>query len=55
MWDFDAKLRKKEDEDEPHLGPFGFAERNERDIRLLNYLQEKRLFAINTCFYKNTK
>lgn len=55
MGDFNAKLGRKQDEAESSLGAFGYGKRNERGDRLLNYIQQQELFALNSFFNKKSQ
>lgn len=52
MGDFNAKLGRKQDEAESSLGDHGYGERNERGCKLLNYIQQHELLALNSFFNK---
>jgi hypothetical protein len=49
--DFNAKLGRKLNKEETKIGDFGYGQRNDRGATLMNYLEEKHLYAMNS-FYK---
>lgn len=51
MGDFNAKLGTKQDS-ESKIGSCGYGSRNERGDRLVEYLEQENLYAINTFFKK---
>lgn len=50
--DFNAKLGRRQDESENPLGNHGYGERNERGVKLLNFLQEHGLYSMSSFFDK---
>jgi len=51
MGDFNAKLGGREEPEEEKIGSFGLGKRNERGQTLMNFLEQQKLYAMNT-FYK---
>lgn len=52
MGDFNAKLGLRNDDTEASMGPYGFGVRNERGQRLLEFLLQQKLYAMNSFFKK---
>lgn len=48
--DFNAKVRKKLNQEQATIGNFGYGGRNERGTTLMNYLEEQGFYALNS-FY----
>lgn len=53
--DFNAKLGERLNNDETKMGNYGYGKRNDRGVILMNYLEERRLFAMNSFFKKKPK
>ena len=50
--DFNAKLGKKEEDSENRIGNFGLGERNDRGRQLMNFLEQQKMYAMNTFYQK---
>lgn len=55
MGDFNSKIGAREADDGDYVGKFGLGNRNPRGEMLVDYLNRKRLFAMNTFFQKPTQ
>lgn len=52
MGDFNAKLGKRQENDEEYVGKFGLGYRNERGDTMLNFMNQHKLYAMNSFFDK---
>lgn len=52
MGDFNAKIGKRQPDDTKYIGNFGLGDRNDRGNILANYLDNEKLFCLNTFFQK---
>ncbi|KAK0424256.1 hypothetical protein QR680_008579 [Steinernema hermaphroditum] len=50
LGDFNAKIGRKEEDDEEAVGNFGYGDRNVRGQQLLDFCEENHLRAVNTFF-----
>lgn len=52
MGDFNAKLGCRKEESEDKMGGYGYGDRNGRGEMLMAYLEEQKLYAMNSFFKK---
>lgn len=53
--DFKAKVERRQLDDTEYIGNFGLGDRNNRGDMLLNYLNNEKLFCLNTFFKKQSQ
>lgn len=50
--DFNAKIGEKQQHDSEYIGNFGLGQRNDRGNMLVNFLNDQKLYCLNTFFKK---